>query len=94
VWEGDGKGVSHVADFCRWSKRYWISDEPSLKLIPVYAIGVPFYTVPEHNILRASCAKWIQAALTDLRQSHVWIWQAYRFRPLLYSRARSDLDAR
>ncbi|CAI6333520.1 unnamed protein product [Periconia digitata] len=59
--------VLHIPTFFRDYESYWSNVEaakPSviIKMLLVFAIGVPFYTGPEQPRLRASSAKWIQAA--------------------------------
>ncbi|ORY14921.1 hypothetical protein BCR34DRAFT_559697 [Clohesyomyces aquaticus] len=58
--------VLHIPMFLKEYDAYW--DNPTtanpmtlFKILLVCAIGNPFYDGPESVILRASCAKWIQA---------------------------------
>jgi len=59
--------VLHVPSFRKEYEEFWCSTVPAkpsvtLKILLVCAIGVPVYTGPDQARLRATSAKWIQAA--------------------------------
>jgi hypothetical protein len=67
--------VLHVPSFRKDYEAYWtgsIPEKPSLilKMLLVFAIGVPFYDGPDQPLLRSASAKWIQAATQWLSGPH------------------------
>ncbi|KAJ4362006.1 hypothetical protein N0V83_010947 [Neocucurbitaria cava] len=67
--------ILHVPSFRREYETYWSGTAPAKpsvihKMLLVCAIGVPFYVGPDQARLRASCVKWIQAAVEWLSAPH------------------------